>query len=796
MSMSVLTVMQVTVIFILYTILTCCLPFWLLNNRLRGFRLSVKLMLSYVFGNFYLINLVLILQLLHISNPVTLVLGTVVPLFYAKSRLDHWESLKRLKKTWETLKKALKKQLGVKSLMIRIFQWIYNHIRYFVKKCWGAVRRNPLDVLLFSAFTVIVAVMYGKNLISTFGYCTSDIPVHNYWINYMSRGKVFVAGVYPFGFHCVIYYLHAVFRLPTFVLLRVFCFVQTMYIHWMLLIVLKACLRSRYLCYGAAGFYVGSSIFGGSTYLRFFNSLPQEFGMIFILPSIYFGFAFFQHRKEELRQQKQPRRRKKITLSVWCLFGFAMSFGLTLVGHFYDTIIAGLFCVAMAIAFFFRFFTKKYFGRVLLTVFASVAIAVLPMAVAFVTGTPLEGSLNWAMGVISGPSEEEAQEDAQEDAQMSDGQSGDMDVSAGDALATGTAGDSQVTADGQNGTGAASLAEGADGTEPESVRPAPVPLTKRLVRIANEIHHVIRQYVFSGDFRYIQPSVYISMALLVVLSLIYFLLRKPDYAARLLSVSIYMGLLCILIASQNLGLPPLMDSSRTSIYFAYGLPLLWGFAADAVLALFFGWFKRTWILNGVSLAAVALTAGLTVRADLVRTPRVITALETNGAITCLTNIIRENDPWTWTICSPNDELRMGEDYGYHYETIDFLRKLEFRGKHADLTIPTPYIYFFIEKIPLDYYGTYEGSGQSISKEGAKRDLPGGSGLPLYYTENRWILMSRMYYWAQAYQRIYPNEMQVYYESDNFICYRLKQNPANLFDLGIDYGYNNVADAAQ
>ena len=37
--------------------------------------------------------------------------------------------------------------------------------------------------------------------------------------------------------------------------------------------------------------------------------------------------------------------------------------------------------------------------------------------------------------------------------------------------------------------------------------------------------------------------------------------------------------------------------------------------------------------------------------------------------------------------------------------------------------------------------------------------------------------------------IYPNEMTVYYESDNFVCYCVEQDMYSLFNFSIDYGYN-------
>ena len=48
----------------------------------------------------------------------------------------------------------------------------------------------------------------------------------------------------------------------------------------------------------------------------------------------------------------------------------------------------------------------------------------------------------------------------------------------------------------------------------------------------------------------------------------------------------------------------------------------------------------------------------------------------------------------------------------------------------------------------------------------------------------------MYYWAQKFMDLYPNEMEVYYESEEFVCYKVKQNGNSLYNFAIDYGYNN------
>ena len=116
-------------------------------------------------------------------------------------------------------------------------------------------------------------------------------------------------------------------------------------------------------------------------------------------------------------------------------------------------------------------------------------------------------------------------------------------------------------------------------------------------------------------------------------------------------------------------------------------------------------------------------------------------------------------------------------------------RMEGDAVNGNLTLPTDRVYFFIEKIPLDYTVAYEGSGQLISEEGAKKPLPTAGDISVYEGENRWIVMSRMYYWAQAFMELYGKEMQVYYETDDFICYVVEQNTYSLYDFSIDYGYN-------
>ena len=104
--------------------------------------------------------------------------------------------------------------------------------------------------------------------------------------------------------------------------------------------------------------------------------------MIFILPAVYYAFAFFEERKNEVQAGD-----KKGRSSLFCLAWFAISFSLTLAIHFYGTIIAGLFCVGIAVGYAGFLFRKAYFFRLMAAGLISVMMAVLPMGAAYLTGT-------------------------------------------------------------------------------------------------------------------------------------------------------------------------------------------------------------------------------------------------------------------------------------------------------------------------------------------------------------------------------------------------------------------------
>ena len=564
----------------------------------------------------------------------------------------------------------------------------------------------------------------------------------------------------------MVYYLHAVFGFDTYVILCVFYLVQVFFIYIVLLAMLKLLCRSLYLPYAGIMVYILGSFWARQTYSRFGSSLPQEFGMIFVIPSVYFLIRFFQTEKKNLKN-----RETKLILGC-----FALAFSLTLAIHFYGTMIAGLCCIGIAVGFCTRFLNKEYFRRIMLTGIISVFLAVLPMGIAFAGGTPLQGSLGWGLSVINGDSSDTEDTSENEAAQKQ----------AMEEMA-------------------ARLIENTQNSNSESVQTGEIPviteapkhsladkareIPKKMKNLREMMIRRIQEFIINSQEQWCAYAVLVGIAVLILLGLMFIILRRITYGEMLMSAGFCMGILTLLLCAGNLGLPVLMDPARCSIYYVYLLIVSITVLGDGLLYLIFMPRILTIPRNAVSfILTVSMAAGM-IHQGLVKTPDFISDYVSNGAFTCLTNIIKENKDETWTIVSANDETQMGLDHGWHYETITFLRKQEHINKDTKLIIPTEKVYFFIEKIPLNYSVVYSGSGQSISKKGASQSLPNSGGIGMYQGEGRWILMSRMYYWAQAFMEMYPNEMKVYYESEDFVCYVIPQNMYHQYNFAIDYGYN-------
>lgn len=773
MSMESLNFIQFIELFAGFLGFTTLLPGLVFYRKVKRFPAAVRFLIYFIIGNFYIINLVQVLELAFISYRSTLILFTFVPAGLAMVKIYRIPVIPYLLKVAGELRHYILRELGFRSFMRHRLQEIKVFLRFAGRQLWRLLKEVWMDLPFLAVFIFVIWKVCGPGILHNWGFGASDIPVHNYWINGLIDNKLYIAGIYPMGMHCMLYYLATLLNIPVYVTLRLFWLIQFSMIAVMLLVFLKGCCRTRFLPWlGAIGF-VGLKYFVGISYSRYGATLPQEYGMMYILPSIYFLVAFFKTREEEL---KRGINRIRCTSS-WLLLGFAMSFSLTLASHFYDTIVAGVLCIGIAIGYAYWFLRKEYFCRIMLAGVLSILMALLPMAVAFLTGKGLQGSMYWAMSIIG----------------LRDYTELIFRILCL-GVVTVTIGGIVLIVRGIK-KGKITLGD------------KPVPEYSRMVKIILEVTGaVLALAVLYIGWKYKGTVLWGSQYNAFRLNDMKWVLFGAEAAAAVACIQRYLTgkmagaasmsvltadiMLGLILVSGNLGWTMLMEPYRACIYFAYLIPAVAVMALDGAVNIFI----PPSLLQLQRTAACVLTIALLIyggRENLLRDPFGGGHLEMNEAIFCTTNILRDNQGQNdkWTIVSANDELQMIEQYGRHTETIDFLQDMEYWNKTKEVLIPTDRVYFYIEKKPLNYANGYAGIVPEVSEEEAAKPLPENSGINAYNGPERSVTMSRMYYWAQAFQRLYPNELKVYYENERFVCYYIEQNTYRLYNFAIYYGYN-------
>lgn len=100
------------------------------------------------FGNFYIINIVFAVQLLHISNFQTLVLLTVVLSVLIWSRVNRISLRKLIIKNAEACRKLLQGSMGIKGALYRVWQKFIRMLKYAISFFYREVVCNTLQWIL------------------------------------------------------------------------------------------------------------------------------------------------------------------------------------------------------------------------------------------------------------------------------------------------------------------------------------------------------------------------------------------------------------------------------------------------------------------------------------------------------------------------------------------------------------------------------------------------------------------------------------------------------------------------
>ncbi|MBQ5399542.1 MAG: hypothetical protein IIU14_08950 [Ruminococcus sp.] len=729
---------------------------------------------------------VLVLGLVNLLNQVL-----VMVLFWAVFIIQLVRNYDLGLSRFKDIKSVLNKTMSVRRMFLKWNSFNVEKLKSFTSRWWSSTKGRRLEYLFLCLIIAFAIAYFSINALEVHCYGCGDEYVHHSWIYSLSQGKIFVKGIYPEGMHCYIYVLGTAFPISFYSLLL---FLAGIHVS---VYIVSAYLLGRQLfgwrmsgMLAIVGFLtveqvVADCVVGIS---RFAWTLPQEFALYAVFMAPYALVGFFR---------QEPKRRKErfrpLKLSSWrayfsdrYLFILITTVAVSISAHFYATILAAFACIVVVFVYFRRLFRRGVFIKLVTGGLIALLIAVAPMVGAFAEGYPLEGSLYWAMSVMSGSSDKT---DSSHAKSSSNSAFSDKDESSYES------------------------------TEPSENKEK----TKQMSSLTEKAKHFVSRTYLGlygeqrGKLLFLVDVAVVGFSFLILLchGIINFIRKRMNKKrARYLFkapegyliIALTVAFLFMQYKPRLLGLPSVISGPRVTSSIDFYSMFLYACAFDVLFTLLRPLLKERF-LKPLSVLACGGIYFFTqyfgifhgfLHFELTRYP---VAVE-------LTKEIVENMPsYQYTIISTTDELYQVIEGGFHEEWIDFLEK----RRKATYTIPTSYLFFFIEKHPIHYVHHNFASGPAwlgaekyvelfgitgvryptilhgeVSEEEAKKDL--GYGVKRSETasklKNRVILESKAYMWYKEFSEMYPNDGEVIYEDDDFMCYCVHQNEFSLFSLGI------------
>lgn len=806
-----------------YFVLMIVYPSFLCRRFLKGKSLTFRFGFCTTVSVLGINTVVLLLGLIHFLNP-----WVVRILFYGPLVYFIVKKIMSGRADLPMLLRVLTGTLGIRQFLFKCQKWLQRKSAGILKGGFQRIKGHFVEYGLLFVLLVFGCMYFSYGAFQDYSYGFGDIYPHNQWIYALTQGQIFSDGVYPEGMHCFIYAMHMLFGI------RIYsCMLFTQGIHVMVFLLsaylfLKEIFRFRFTPHFALALFLTldvvciDSVFGMS---RLQWTIPQEFGMyaMFLCPA--FLIRYLNTLKEEIRlpQNKWGKKLQFLKKAYYNenLLVFMLAIAVTLAVHFYPTIMAFFLCVAFVPVLFSRIFKSTRFVSLVGAVLVGVLIAVVPMAGALASGIPFQGSINWAMNVINGvegaASGYMAPDGETDAAGSADGQGSDATGASG---ADGQGSDSTGAsgADGQT----SSIGSDADGSTAggETLQPPKEPLLTRLkafiLKEADALYRagyvtLYKEQRADGFLKMTALALAVFVFCRILAMLLRFVFRRKGiqagmfdhYLSLTLSTVIFIGMYC----AEALGLPALIAGARLCSSIQLLLTAMCMIPVDAAFTLL-----AVFLSGAVMKTATFLfTGAIYVFTNMTGTFHGYLYYELtrfNGAVMSTYRITETLPHNSYTIVSPVDELYQVIQYGLHEEAVNFVNECT----KDDYTIPTEYVFLFVEKHPLGYAQSHFFGGPSwlaaekypalyesnvsqcpaiftatISPELAEPPFYAFPISSAAYSDllSRTVVESRLQKWCDSFEKLYPGELKTYYEDENFVCYYFRQNPACLYQLAIE-----------
>lgn len=735
-----------------YFILFFAIPLMMWKQYLKDKSYTYRFVFVSVVQTFIVINLITYLQLLYICNIYTVTLSYIV-LFYFVRYFKRWYILGEMIRSFgKNLQKLIFSTMGFKTFLGIYLKNAWNMMKGAWIPVLKMVRTHWLEVVAILLIMGYALWYYAYGVMHYNHYGFGDFTVHHSWTIDMKNGIIFSDGVYPMGMHCMLYFLDMFSFFPLRNANLYLGLFQTMVMFLILYALVRSLSRSRYLPLLSILIMACLHVFDKIPLARLQWSLPQEVGIYSVLACVYFLYRYL-HTEIEKPACKwyaiRPYMTKKYLLqSDLMLFG--MSVALTISIHFYDTILAFVFCIAIAIMYSYRVFMKRYLFPLFLICMSALCISCIPFGVGIMQGKGIQASLTWATDVMK-----------------------NEDVDGVVSTNTSISDDEKKS---ENTT---------DETETAPVEKS---LKDKLVILNKSLDQMIFSKPWSDIYR-------IASMLCILNAFIYLCRRNVLMFSKYISLPLQGFLLVLLYDLALLDLPMLVAQIRVYVFIILQFSMVCACAFDIFYHLTFKNNVRILLASLESLSFIQVGGAAYMIFDQGWDDKKLYQEFTiyNEAIDCTDRIVRDFPNFTWTVISTINELTTTKEDGYHYELWELLRDVE---KQKSLYIPTEKVFIYVEKKPMEYadyvyFDDLEIKQYELSEEAAKRDIPLENQTDdIYKGRDRVAIFSKTYVWAMKMKDMYPNEFKIYYDSDNFICFELTQNPYHLIDLSIPIDYSD------
>lgn len=753
-----------------------------LRKKAKSYRFSFCVTVQIVIVN----TLVLLLGLFHVLNQITLciffygvfayvLLKRAIHFYHSKNNSDNTEN--HSKKTFFYFHTY---STGGLRPANHIFRDIRLRGRERLWECRHKIQPWFREYGLLAIVLIYGMIYFSYGAFQVHSYGGGDLYAHHEWIYGLINGNVFSGGVYPEAMHCFIYSMSMLFGIRVYSILLFLQGIHVLVFFLSAYLLLREVFHWKYSPVIVLMLFLTLDVVSAEQIYSMFRlqiTLPLEFGL-------HTQFLCVLYLVRYLKNESHFKQKARASKYCWDenLFLFMMSLTASIVIHFYTVIMAFILCASFAVFALRKIFNRKYFIPLTVCIACGCLAAITPMAGALVSGIPFNYSIDWAMEAMDGEETRRLQDQGQE------------------VLDTG-GGTPEIEAKGFGIPDWAELKE-------------------------KGIHFF--QNTLPGFYRNGLPALYgesrtrwiIGLTgITIILCLIARL--RPYHRLHWICrgyppLILFIFLFLLTYAAPRMGYPDLIPDSRFCSVGHLMILAVIVMPVDAVFSLLLQFFSESLL----RIASILAIVGIYAAALLMGKYRGFLFYELtryNSTVKVTNSIIDTFPSRSFTIVAPTDELYPVIRYGWHEELQSFVESCA----GTDYTIPSEYVFIYVEKKPILYAQAYffegpfwlgqekyeqvywekysqkkpdSGASQApeikaseITKESAQKELEESESEWFAYTrlENRTILESKAYEWCQRFSERYPAALDVYYEDDDFVCYYFRQDLDELYDLGIE-----------